>query len=62
MYRTTVQAGETLFDIICRAGYEANQRGELSFSIDCDKCGQPVANHETPEDCDIWLKEFGYVS
>jgi hypothetical protein len=59
IFHTTIQPGESMFDAICRAGAAANQGGFAGYSIDCSKCGQPLSDSHTPEECEIYLREFG---
>ena len=60
MYRTVVFKGESQFDAIVRAGMRANETGDNGFCLCCDICGQPIHEHESRSDCDVWLREFGF--
>jgi hypothetical protein len=59
IFHTIVYPGEDRFQAICRAGSEAVRNGFDGYSIDCEKCGQPIDDHETPQDCIIWRRELG---
>ena len=59
IFRTAVREGEDMNQAIARASHEANQRGYSGYEIVCEKCGQPVRNHERPEDCETWTRELG---
>lgn len=58
--RTIVRSGETLNDAIVRAAFEANKRKD-GYEIVCEKCGQPIDDHEFPEDCNTFIKHFGVL-
>ena len=60
-FRTAVRSGEDMFGAIVRAGQEANRRGLSGYVIVCERCGQPVMDHELPTDCETWSRELGVL-
>lgn len=61
MYRTAVRPGEDISQAILRAASEAVRLGLNGYVIVCEKCGQPVRDHEYPSDCATWMKEHEVV-
>jgi rubrerythrin len=59
IYRTAVREGEDYSAAITRAASTASERGYTGYEIVCEKCGRRVDDHESPEDCNIWLAQLG---
>jgi hypothetical protein len=47
-----VDHGETLFDAIVRISTKADH----AYCILCERCGQPIHDHETPIDCAVFAR------